>query len=162
MDKKRAIKLPPVLATLGRAIEVEGIELRYKFLKRDNVDLYATPDGKTLYCLQAKKKRATFDEFSRAWERNKDKAEQGVGLYERWNDFDVSAGTLATAPRGFFFQVDRCKSIIYESPKWEGSNNKYIHEFKTPPLMWVNKKSAPTVLMLSGGKIRTTSRGITG
>lgn len=162
MDKKRAIKLPPVLATLGRAIEVEGTSVRYKFLKKDDVGLYATPDGKTLYCLNAKKKRATFDEFSKAWERNKTKAEQGVHLFEEWNDFDSNAGSLATAPRGFFFQVDRCQCIIYESPKWEGSNNKYIHEFKTPPLMWVNKKSAPTVLMLSGGKIRTTSRGITG
>jgi hypothetical protein len=162
MDKKRAIKLPPVLATLGRVIEVDGLEVRYKFLKKDNVGLYATPDGKTLYCLKANKKRATFEEFTQIWERNKTKAEQGVRLFEEWNDFDSKAGSLATSPRGFFFLVDRCRSIIYESPKWEGRNNKYIHDFKTPSLMWVNKKSAPTVLMLSGGKIRTTSRGITG
>lgn len=159
---KKSLKLPPVLATLGRAVEVKGQHVHFSFPAKDNVVLLAAPNGKTLYCIQIEKKATTGAEFLDIWEKHKTEAEKGAALYEKWNDFEVQSGSVIKKPRGFLWQVDRCHMIVYESDKWSGKKHKYIHEFKHPPLMWVNKKTAPTVLVLSGGKIRTTERGITG
>lgn len=162
MVKKIALKIPKVLVNLGRAIEVKGEHIHFYFSKKDHVDLFSTPDGKTLFCIKIRNKKFTKNQFEEIWKKYETKANEGVKLYEKWNDFESKSGTMIDSPRGFLFQIDRCKSIVYESDKWGNKKNKYIHEFKKPPLMWVNKKTAPSVLKLSGGAIRTTARGITG
>lgn len=159
---RKALKVPPVLATLGYVCEIKGETVHYPYKKKDDVRLFATPNGKTLWCIKTKENKADFDRFSAAWNKNKGEAEKAAKLYEDWHDFDVQSGSLMSPPKGFLFFVDRCVSIIYSSDKWGGKRHKYIHTFDKPPMIWVNRKTAPTVIKLSGGAIATTKRGITG
>lgn len=159
---KKPIKLPRVLATLGRIVEIKGEHVHYYFSAKKQMRLISDALGRTLFGIQVAKKKTSSLEFLEFWKRYQSQADKAVDLYEKWNDFDAQTGSIIRAPRGFFFRVDRCVSIIYESEKWGGKRKKYIHDFSTPPLIYVNKKTEPTVIKLSGGKIRVTKRGITG
>lgn len=92
----------------------------------------------------------------------RDDVNRGIKLYEDWHEFEPVTGSLWTPPRGFLFRVDRAQHIVYESDKWSGKPQQYIHDFTHPPLMWVNNKTAPTVLVLTGGKIKVRKSGVTG
>jgi hypothetical protein len=160
MAAKKALKLPGVLITLGRAVEVKGRAVHYTWPAKDKVMLCAATNGKTLYCVSAKNK--TKKNFATLYDARIDQIERGCDLYELWSDFEARSGSVVKPPRGFLFNVDRCESIIYASDKWTGRTQKYIHEFDDPPIVWVNNKTRPTVLVLSGGNIKTTKEGITG
>lgn len=162
VETRKALKVPKVLATLGHVCEIKGATVHYPFAIKEDVRLFATSNGKTLWCLKVQEKKTDFDRFSAIWEQNKAEAERTVKLYAKWHDFDSQSGSLMTAPRGFLFFVDRCISIVYSSDKWGGKKHKYIHTFKKPPKIWVNSKTHPTVIKLSGGAIAATERGITG
>lgn len=160
--KKKALKIPSVLATLGRPVKIIGEDVHYRFMVKDNVKLFATSSGQTLYCLTVKKKPTKYSDFLELWDKNQDQAENTLALYQNWHDFEAKTGSIMKPPKGFLFNVGRCESIIYSSDKWTGKQTKYVHDFKSKPIIWVNKKTSPTVLVLSGGKIRTTKRGIEG
>lgn len=240
MVKKRALKIPSVLISLGRAIECKGVHVHYAWPKKDKMGLFANVNGNILYCLsiQNKNPRPTttrlqtilFDRRywtptkARNWlikhdkkhprpevtddylryrqeppehfqsgtfrtktlsEREhiksviarplktnpsiddvladrKNQVEQGIGLYQDWAEFDPKRGELWKPPRGFLWEVDRAQHIVYESDKWTGKNQQYIHSFDHPPIMWVNNKTTPSVLVLSGGKIEVRNEGIVG
>lgn len=159
---KIAIKLPDVLVELGRAVEVKGTHVHYSFPKKDRVILCATPDGKTLFCLKKTAANVRSADLETSAGKKRSTIEKSAALFEKWSDFEADQAEPIKRVTGFLHRVDRCHYIVYESDKWEGKKNQYIHEFKKPPVMWVNNLTAPTVLKLSGGDIRTTAKGITG
>lgn len=160
--KPKPIKIPSVLCCIGQALEVLGEKQKYKFKVKDRVFLYTDTAGKKLYCLKTVEKKAKKSDFDRAIEKKHSQVSEAMKLYKNWHDFDAVSGSLASPPRGFLFDVDRAVHIIYNSDKWVGRNRKYIHEFKTPPKIWVNKKTEPTLLVMTGGKIAVKKEGITG
>lgn len=160
--KPRPIKLPSVLCCIGQALEVDNGETVYKWPIKDRIGLYSCPKGKILYCIQTEVKKNAKGAFDRAVEQNRSKVQEAMGLYDDWHGFDAVSGSVLKTPRGFLHNVGRAASIVYSSDKWVGRPRKYIHEFRYPPLIWVNKKHRPTVLVLNGGKIRVKKEGITG
>lgn len=159
---KKALKLPPVLCGLGRPIRVECGDVVYKWTTKDKVQLYSAPNGKSLYCLKVVKQKTDKADFERRIEKNRSAIDESVKLYQKWHEFDAATGDVMKPPRGFLFNVGRATAILYASDKWTGKIKHFIHEFKTPPVVWVNSKTAPTVLILTGGKINVKSDGITG
>jgi hypothetical protein len=160
--KPKAIKLPKVLIQLGRAVEVRTDERVFKWTAKSGCNLWCSATGKTLYCLVTTVKDFSKADLERAVQRSQDTVDAGMKLYEKWSEFDPCSGSLGTPPRGFLHHQGRAQSIIYSSDKWVGTVRKYIHEFKKPPVVWANKKSEPTLLVLSGGHIRVEKRGIVG
>lgn len=61
-------------------------------------------------------------------------------------------------------QCGRAVHIVYSSNKTKrgGKKTGYIHQFETPPIVWVDRKKNPSVLVLTGGHIRITKDGIEG
>lgn len=159
---KKAIKLPDVLICLGRAVSVTGAEMSFKWPIKAKCQLFCSTTGATLYCLVATAKPSNKADFEKALKNKHDQVATGMKLYESWHDFDPASGSLVRAPRGFLFNVDRAVSIVYASDKWVGRMRSYIHTFKTPPKVWVNRKADPTLLVMTGGRIRVTKEGITG
>ena len=159
--RKKPIKIPQTLVDLGRAVSVRGTSAEYKWPKKDNVRLCASVSGKTLYCLRPNM-TTTYNRLEEICGDQLDTDEQGIELYEAWSGFEVDTGCLIKPPRGFLWYVELCHDVVYESDKWSGKLQKYIHSFATLPSIWVNRKQKPTLLVLSGGKIKTTKRGITG
>jgi len=159
----RPIKIPPVLCCIGRVGEVGTQDSVYKFMVQDLVCLYSPPSGKQLYCLKTdREKKSSPADFKRAVETHRDQVSKAMKLYKRWHDFDPVSGSLAKSPRGFLYQAGRAAYIIYNSDKWTGRSTNYIHDFVTPPILWVNKKTKPTLLILTGGQIAVKKEGITG
>lgn len=159
---KKALKLPPVLSALGRAVEICCGDVVYRWTVKDNVLLYASKSGRRLYCIKTKKKMTSGAQWAQAITKRRKQVDKAVALYEKWHEFDAITGSIMTAPRGFMFKVGRASHIIYASDKWTGRMTKYIHEFRSPPVCWVNRKTAPTVVELTGGKIHIRKAGITG
>lgn len=159
---KKPLKLPKVLCGLGRAISVECGDTKYKWTTKDKVQLYSSTNGKTLYCLKVVKLKTDKTDFTRRIEQNQTAVNAGVKLYEKWHEFDAATGDVMKTPRGFLFNIGRATSLVYASDKWSGKVKHYIHEFKSTPIVWVNNKTAPTVLILTGGRINVKKEGITG
>lgn len=159
---KKAIKLPSVLICLGRAVSVTGADHVFKWPIKAGCQLLCSVTGKSLYCLISAVGSSSRSDLDDALKERCEQVDRGVKLYERWHNFDPSSGSLATVPRGFLFCVDRAKSIVYASDKWSGRTQSYIHTFNTTPKIWVNRKTDPTLLVMTGGQIRTTKEGILG
>lgn len=165
MAKKiaKAMKIPSELIYLGRTISVTTDTEEFKFALKDKVDLYSSTDGKSLWCLQTKKKVVDRSIFEKIVEKRFDKVKKSLQLYEKWHEFESSSGSILDKPKGFLHDAGRVVSIVYQSDKWTGKKQKYIHTFKNKPKLRVNrKKSTPTVLSITGGKIRVKNEGITG
>jgi hypothetical protein len=159
---KRPIKLPDVLICLGRAVSVTGAELEFKWPIKAKCQLFCSTTGASLYCLVATARPSSKSHLEKALKKQHDQVSAGMQLYERWHEFDAASGSLVHAPRGFLFNVDRAVSIVYASDKWVGRARSYIHTFKTPPKVWVNRKTDPTLLVMTGGRIKVSKEGITG
>lgn len=158
----KAIKIPPVLCCIGQAVEVAGELDTYKFKVKDRVFLYSAPDGKKLYCLKSNDKKSKNSDFKKAIEKKKNAVSEAMKLYKNWHNFEAISGSLMAPPRGFLFDVDRAVHIIYTSDKWIAKKRSYIHDFKKRPKIWVNKKTKPTLLVLTGGQIAVRKEGIIG
>lgn len=159
---KKALKLPDVLVHLGRAVEVKGDNVHYQWAVKDSVDLYTNTKGMSLYCLRTTKRPTSKERFLSVIDQRQGQVDRAVSLYEDWHDFEPLTGSLASRPTGFLYRVDRVHAIVYESDKWTGKQAKYIHEFETKPILWVNSKTRPRVAILTGGKIHVRKAGITG
>ena len=163
MREKRPIKIPPVLICLGHTIELTGQEQIHYRWRKTETKLYCTPNGKTLICWTHGKPRSTSEQnFKRAVSENRPNVSLGIKTYEKWHDFSACSGSLEKSPRGFLYLAGRTESIVYASDKWVGKVRSYIHEFTHPPKMWVNKDRDPSLVVMTGGKIRITKRGIEG
>lgn len=159
----KPIKLPKVLVCIGQCNEIKTDDGVYNFRIKDKVMLFSTTNGKTLYCMAYKALKTSNDEFKTRVQSNQSQVSTGMNLYEKWHEFEPVSGSVCKPPKGFLFDAGRCVHIIYTSDKWVGKKRKYIHTFKSKPKCWVNKKStAPTLLALTGGKIRVRKDGITG
>lgn len=157
------IKLPPVLICIGQLKQIETGDTVYKFPLKDKVMLFCAPNGKALYCMAYTAKKADKAHFEKVAKGKHAQILEGMKLYEKWHEFEPSSGSLCSPPRGFLFDAGRAVSIIYQSDKWTGKKQNYIHTFKICPKLRVNKKSTqPTLLVLTGGRIRVKKEGITG
>lgn len=162
MGKKKPLKIDPVLVCLGQALEVRIGDILYKWKVKEKMGLYSSVDGKKLFILQMAPKKITPAEFMAKIDSNQAKVDKAVALYERWHEYEPVSGSILVPPRGFLFDVGRATSILYNSDKWTGKKTRYVHEFKQPPIGWVNSKKAPKALVLTGGNIRVKAEGITG
>lgn len=164
MGKKIGLKIPGVLVFLGRAVEVKGEHVHYYF--DDNTRLLSESNGKTLWCIRSGKEYENYAKIDPLVSKHRKLVEIGLNLRDDWNDLenspDGSRASVIKIPSGFLFEADKCHTIVYDSDKFDGKERRYIHKFKNIPTMWVNKQTEPSVLKLSGGKIRITKRGIIG
>lgn len=147
-------KTPEILVELGIAKEIH--------LDNDDIirwngisfGLYCNVSGNQLYVLKkGKKKKKPLD-------LEDEKVKRGFNLFSDFQDFDpkygliLSDGKLENASN-----IGRAHGILYKSYKWDESAL-YIHEFRTFPLVWLNKRTKACAL--TGGKIKITERGIEG
>ena len=158
----KPIRLPKVLCCIGHALEIGTQDEIYRWPIRKNVLLYTCPAGTSLFCIQSTAKKVSDQKFKNALDQNRVQVNKARKLYRNWHDFDAVSGSLLSRPRGFLHDCGRATYIIYRSDKWIGKNRDYIHHFKKPPRVRANKKSQPSLLAITGGKIRVKNEGITG
>lgn len=142
---------PLILVELGRAVELETTTWIWTWNERDNFVVSATEDGKKLAVFKKPTKK-NGPEIS--------KKTSGSNLYRAFHGYSwnqTKSGSAAIA------QVDGGKAIhiIYQSDKF-GDDAKYIHDFELAPNVYVDDLKKPSILELTGGKIRITRRGIEG
>lgn len=143
--------IPSTLVELGRAVELECGEYRWRWSKKDDFILCSSESGTKLFIFARPKsvvERGTFDP---------DKAKSLYQTFNRREDDQYLAGRIPTPRRS----IGRAKSVVYSSDKF-GRRYEYIHHFKSPPILWVDNAKTPRIVALTGGKIRVTQRGIEG
>ncbi len=161
--EKRPIKMPDVLIQLGSAVSVECADgNKIVWPAKKGCLLYSTVSGRALYCLVSKKTVSSKADFDSAVYVKMDEVRRGMQLYSKWSEFESTSGSLAKRPKGFLTCLGRAKSIVYNSNKWVSRSRSYIHTFENMPKVWANKKTNPTLLVLTGGKIHVEKEGITG
>jgi hypothetical protein len=179
-QKKRSLKIDPVLVCLGYAVKLcytvkvphamygpkskkfyeEQREIKWK--KKDGYELFSDSKGKKLWIIKAKRKTVGEEQFLKSVSKKRTTVDKALNLYTDWHETDPITGSVLDPPKGFLFELGRCESITYSSNKYTGRQQRYIHEFKTPPIVWGNNKRSPKVILLTGGKIAVKNEGITG
>lgn len=158
----KALKIPPVLICLGDLLELQCGSISYRWAIKDGMKLYSSANGQKLYGMKAKPVASSPDKINQLANRNKAKVEDGLKLYQKWHEFDAAGGSVVNLKNATFNQIGRCQMILYRSDKWTGKQQRYYHDFKTPPIVWATSKTSPRAVILSGGKIRIKKEGITG
>lgn len=153
--KQRRPSLPKVLVILGRAVELKGDEFCWKWTKRENSVLCSNIAGTRLYISPMPKDAVKIEKPDKSVATAKK-------LFKRFTP-KGSAGYTAAVGRVPEALQKRglAVSIKYESDKF-GKKELYIHDFEKRPRAWSNKATKPTVVVIEGGKISITSRGIEG
>lgn len=141
-----APKIPSELVYLGDAVEVDGGESSsWMWKPTDKMIVASDSSGRRIFVFRQKKPV---------------KNPSGEILYEKFNH-RKSNGTKSFDVPQPKIRAARVHHIVYRSSK-DGTKKSYIHTFDKQPIVWVDRKKNPNVLVLQGGKIRVTSRGITG
>lgn len=152
-SKPKPSRLPSTLVDIADAREIELEDgIRLKFPLSGRFALCSSKNGQELWIVSRKGSRKVAAE-------DKD----GAKLFERFTGFEAQdTGSVVRSPKVSMQRIGRAVSIVYRSDKWEGKNHDYIHLFKTPPTVSVDKKNRPSIVALRGGKIRVKAEGITG
>lgn len=145
---KKKIRLPRRVIALGPCVEVCFRDGRVWKPGRRMIWLCSSESGRTLWILPVSA------EDRKRVPRSK--------LYERFHGYEAHGVRIArvqdTKPLIDFGEV---KSITYRSRKW-GDNASYIHTFKKYPKAYSDSTKSPSLVKISGGKIRVKPEGITG
>jgi hypothetical protein len=147
-------KTPEILVELGIAKEVHldnGDIIRWHGV---GYGLYSNVSGNKLFILKKSKKK------KKSLDLNDDRIKRGIALYDSFQNLCPKHGTLnADGKLENAVNIGRAQGILYKSYKWN-ENAKYIHEFRSFPLVWINRRTQACAL--TGGNIKITERGIEG
>lgn len=122
-----------------------------------HVGLFSNHDGTAIYLLPLTGKREI--EIPKGRPR-------GKKLWQNWSQFEVDDAFLLTVTKAksTLYKCGYCTAIIYDSDKWSGNFQKYIHEFNKRLPAYCNRSKKPSVfgvLSIDGKKI-VTARGLIG
>jgi len=138
--------IPSKLVCLGKCLEIEFSD--GTLYEPPGADLCASMSGKTLYVV--KRRKAT-------------KTRKRNALFEAFHDFDPDSEYVIRIPDNINFKKSKkVRSISYRSNKWTGKNVDYIHRFRSHPTAYSDNLKKPSIIKISGGKIRVKPQGITG
>jgi len=153
------MKIPSQLVHLAAAIELDTTYWQWTWLLKDKMRLYSDSKGKTLILLSNKKLGQPVKGASSVKTRDTVQAKR---LYSKFQDFNAHSTKAYKYKDVNLKQLGFALEIIYQSDKWGDKNQRYVHIFDSKPSIYVDKPKAPKVIMISGGKMRVTSRGIEG
>ena len=143
MGKK---SIPSKLVCLGRCLEIEFSD--GTLYKPRGADLCCSMSGKTLYVVERRKSKKT---------------KRRNALYEAFHDFEPDTEYVIRIPNNVNFKKSKkARSISYRSNKWSGKNVDYIHRFRKQPTVYSDSLKNPSIIKVSGGRIRVKPEGITG
>jgi hypothetical protein len=163
--KARPYRIPPVTVHLGQVLDLvtqsNGKRTRHDlkgFQLLTDADAPERADGRArLYLVKAE----VSDKVPNNIDRN-----SAIRTWKIWNKRtrpDLIGG-LYDLPETIGQQIGRAVSIGYRSDKYNkpGKAIDYDHDFREgkPPLVYVDKPKDPRAIVLTGGNIRITGRGI--
>lgn len=146
----RSPRIPPVTVELGRAVELDSDNWQWNWNKKHDWVVSTNPNGSRLYLFKKPKKLSPRD-------LRLTKADHLYKVFNR-SDYDKALVGNVSEPKK---KVGRAIHVVYESCKF-GPLRHYIHTFDNPPIVWADKPEDPSVIALTGGKIKVTKRGIEG
>jgi hypothetical protein len=146
--------IPKTVVILGKALQLDCGDWFYKWTKRPGSLLCSSVSGKRLYVLPGPDKAIDVE--------NDGTVKDAKKLFRKFSpkgnlDFETGTGNS----KGTLKKRGTAHSIVYESNKF-GRKSSFIHEFKTKPRVWTDKANEPTIVVIEGGKIKVTARGIEG
>lgn len=147
----KAPQIPEILVYLGGAIEIDGDRHEWKWKKNENFVVATDELGKNLYLFQKPK---------RAKRASVNPSKKGAQTYQKFNRREPTK-TNEIDVQNPKKKAGRCHHIAYRSTKF-GACKSFIHVFDDPPSIWVDKIDKPQIIVLTGGNVHVTKRGIEG
>ena len=157
---------PGDLALLGTVLEIQverdsDGEIEEHRFRGNGPNLYWSPKLKAILMFPAKHVRWVGhlgpdpDLFKAAG------SEKSAKLFRRWAARDpVQVGTITVGDYGMK-PYGRAKHIVYRSDKWHpGDTEDYIHKFGKNVRMAVSSGKPAKAMMISGGRLTVTERGL--
>lgn len=143
------VRLPRRVIGLGRCVEIRFQDGRTWKTGSRMVWLCSSESGKTLWVLPVSK-----EDHSRI---------SNSALYKAFHGWEAHGVRISKLrePKSLK-SFGKVKAVVYASRKWGGKNHSYIHTFRTKPTAYSNSAASPTLIKISGGKIRVKPEGITG
>jgi len=154
------MKIPSQLVHLGDAIAVDCDTWTWTWALKDGVSLYSNPAGDKLIILYRSKLGKAVKSSTALKRRNTTKAKRLYSRFQAFKSDCTRAHKLRSDPK--LKKVGIGMSIKYRSDKWTNKNQRYYHDFKCSPSVWVDNPRNPKVLIISSSKIRINRRGIIG
>lgn len=142
--------VPNTLVYLGEAIEIDSDSYEWKWTKAHQFIVASNEAGNKIYVFRGPGKKV----------KDAPTKKRGENLYKRFNRREA-ADIKVVSPPAVKTKVGRAHHIAYRSTKF-GKCESYIHVFDRPPIVWADKPGNPGILILTGGNIKITSRGIVG
>ena len=147
-------RIPDRLVELGRAVEVDSDNYKWEWTAKENHVVACSENGKTLFVFPRGKNRAT-------QLGDDDEINEAMAIYKTFNRKNATAGRKVKVRDKLKREGGRAIHIIYNSDKF-GDRHNYIHTFDSPPIVWVDREWEPRMIVLTGGSIHITKRGIEG
>lgn len=150
--------IPNAVAILGKAISIQvqsGDEIYEYAFKRKHI-FVSDGAGKRIWIFPVQKTGKTSKKPSQSTML------RVADRYSDFTDFDPNSVEQHKVTESKLKPVGRLLSIVYESNKWTGKSGRYIHDFKTPPLVKMDNDDDPKMIEISGGKLRIKPEGIIG
>lgn len=142
-------KLPDHGATLGRACELDTTTWIWTWNKKDNFKLFCGPSMTTLYIITSQHKSKPGQSKLKALAEK-----YGIPINKIFGELHFSKN-----PK---IDCGRANYIIYETYRYSGKKEKYIHSFDKPPLVRCDNPRKPKIISITGGSFRITQEGIVG
>lgn len=148
MTARSKIRLPRRVIGLGRCIEINFDDGRQWKPGHRLIWLCSSESGKTLWVLRVSKENTSQVPKSK--------------LFTCFHGYEAHGVRIAKAhDTRTLKNFGKVKSVVYQSRKW-GDNASYIHKFRTKPTAYADSIKSPSLVKISGGKIRIKAEGITG
>jgi len=153
------MKIPDQLVLLGEAIELDSTHWQWTWNLKDKMRLYSDPIGKTLVLLSSSKLKRRVKAPFKGKSRDTAKAKS---LYLKFQAFKAHTEKAFQYSDGKLVETGKAFEIVYQSNKWGDKNTQYVHMFDSKPKVYVDEAKAPKVIVIKGGKLKLTARGIEG
>jgi hypothetical protein len=164
---------PGDLALLGTTLELEverdsDGEVEVHRFSGDGPNLYWSPKLKALLIFPGGRKPAKAEEFPPLGSREAAKLFKASGvdpsakLFRRWAARQPVQRSILKVPKVSLRPHGRVRHVVYRSSKWksDGRTDDYIHRTGKNVRMAVGGRGNPTAIVINGGRLTVTERGL--
>jgi hypothetical protein len=164
-----AYRWPAAVVQHGKCIEVvvevgDGTVRKFNWPKTGQRSMWLLTDtnGTRLMICRYNKVPITDEEFIRRLRAAGGTAENAIAQWMESTGTDAAQGAISKLPERRIENIGRCLSLAYYFDAKHRDRDPREHRFSVPPLVKADNKSNPALIVISGGRLEVTRRGIEG
>lgn len=157
------MNIPVVMANLGYAIDFSyvsknGDVVTFEFPKqrKKRWKMCCNSSGTMLFLIAANTGKMSEKKIASLSKQIKDACK----MFTKWSDFEAAEASATKVTSKKIFVCGNARQIKYDSDKWTGKKQGYVHDFTSSPTVKIDDDDYPSIIIISGGKMRIRPEGI--